>query len=99
MLHVARLTGEKIKLQQQSMHTPSFPPKTTNTTKPHEPPCPAQKATETYKREHQRQLWRQHEQGQGAAVVYGMMEAWWSRERYRVVMGRVHARRRERGGR
>jgi hypothetical protein len=32
-------------------------------------------------------------------VVYGMMEAWWSRERYRVVMGRVHARRRERGGR
>jgi hypothetical protein len=32
-------------------------------------------------------------------VVYGMMEAWWSRERYRVVMRRVHARRRERGGR
>ena len=35
MLHVARLTGEKIKLQQQSMHTPFFPPKTTNPTKPH----------------------------------------------------------------
>ena len=31
-------------------------------------------------------------------MVYGVMEAWWSRERYRVVMGRVHARKRERGG-
>lgn len=43
MLHVARLTGEKIKLQQQSMHTPSFPPKPQTPQNPTNPPAPHKK--------------------------------------------------------
>jgi len=40
MLHVARLTGEKIKLQQQSTHTPSFPPKPQTPQTPQNPTNP-----------------------------------------------------------